>query len=121
MSKEGETAREAVGKIRGWLRANPTFDGEGSSPRLTVKFCGGCNPQVDRGFILQTIREELLGQVLWVAWGEEADLLLVLNGCPVSCADREDVKEKGRRILMISGNIVSGIEKGAGRGQPPFP
>ena len=51
----------------------------------------------------------------WVAWGEEADLLLILNGCPVSCADREDVKEKGRRNLMISGHVVSGIEKAAGK------
>ena len=112
MGKEGETAREAVGRIRGWLGENQKFGGEENLPRLSVKFCGGCNPQVDRGLLLKILREELVGQVLWVAWGEEADLLLILNGCLVSCADREDVKEKSRRTLMISGNVVSGMEKG---------
>jgi len=113
MGKEEETAREAVGRIRSWLGGNPTFGREGNLPRLTVKFCGGCNPHVDRGSILQNIRERLGGRVFWVAWGEKADLLLILNGCPVSCAEREDVKEKSRWTLMISGNVVSGIEKRA--------
>ncbi len=112
MGKEGETAREAVDRIRGWLGENPKFGGEGNLPRLSVKFCGGCNPHIDRGFLLQIIRESLVDQVLWVSWGEEADLLLILNGCLVSCADRGDVKEKTRGTLMISGDVVSGIEKG---------
>jgi hypothetical protein len=114
MDKEREIAREAVHRIRSFSTDRPNCSGEENLLRLSVKFCGGCNPHMDRGAVLEIIRSELLGQVRWVSWGEETDLLLLLNGCPVSCTDRPEVRETSRRILKISGDLVSGIEEGTG-------
>jgi hypothetical protein len=108
-------AKEAIGRIRNWLRGNSKVRAKGDLPRLAIKFCGGCNPLLDRGFISKIIREILREEVSWVDWGEDMDLLLILNGCPASCADRPDVQKKCRHTLIISGEFVSGIAKGGDR------
>jgi hypothetical protein len=112
MSKEKKVAEEAIGRIRNWLMGNAKVRGKGDLPRLAIKFCGGCNPLLDRGSISKIIREKLGEEVSWADWEEDTDLLLILNGCPASCADRPDVQKKCRHTLIISGAFVSAIEKG---------
>ncbi len=96
MSEEEKLAREALQKIRVWLEKEKEAGGGGSTPRLAIKFCGGCNPVIERGEVARKIREELAG-ARWVSWEEESDLLVVINGCPTACAEREEISARIRK------------------------
>jgi len=73
--------------------------------RLAVKFCGGCNPSFDRGKVIQILRQNLAG-VRWVLAEEEADFLVLINGCLSSCADRPEVKRRVAASVTVRGNSI---------------
>lgn len=57
--------------------------------RAALKYCGGCNPGYDRVLLADTVREQFVGRVEFVAAGScaDVDLVLVLAGCDTACAD----------------------------------
>jgi hypothetical protein len=110
VSEEEDLAREALEKIRGWLKKKEKGVGGESIPRLAIKFCGGCNPVIERGEVARKIRKELAG-ARWGSWEKESDLLVVINGCPTACAEREEVHKSSKASLIIHPGGVSGIEK----------
>ena len=110
MSEEEKLAREALQKVRVWLEKEKEARGGGSTPRLAIKFCGGCNPVIERGEVARKIREELAG-ARWVSWEGESDLLVVINGCPTACAEREEICKNSKANLVIQPGGVSHIEK----------
>ena len=109
--EEKKLAREAVAKIRLWAERRKKVSGAGSLPHLAIKFCGGCNPVIDRGQVARSIRENLSGLVRWVPAEEETDLLLIICGCLTACADRPVVTEKAAEHLAIAGPTIVLIQK----------
>jgi hypothetical protein len=77
-----------------------------SLPRLAIKFCGGCNPRIERGSVAHRIREELKAEVRWVFGEEERDFTLIINGCPTACADTAEGR-KGGVAIVVSGEMIS--------------
>ena len=60
---------------------------------IRLKYCGGCNPEIDRSAIVKHLeglieREGL--DVQFTTTEEKADLLLLINGCPHACIEGED-------------------------------
>ena len=110
MSEEEKLAQEAIQKIGVWLEKEKEAGGGGSILRLAVKYCGGCNSVLERGEVARKIREELAG-ARWVSWEGESDLLVVINGCPTACAEREEIRKNSKASLVIHPGGVSGIEK----------
>ncbi len=110
MSEEQKLARQALQKIRVWLGNEKEVRRGGSILRLAVKYCGGCNPLIERGEVAREIREELPG-ARWVSWEGESDLLVVINGCPTACAEREEIRKNSKASLVIHPGGVSDIEK----------
>jgi hypothetical protein len=115
LSDEEELAGRAIAQIRGWLEEEEESGGEGFIPRLAIKFCGGCNPLIERSFLAETVRKKLAGAVCWVSWEETPDLVLIINGCLTACADRADIQKKARAILEIQGLSLTGVENIRGR------
>jgi hypothetical protein len=105
--REEDLVREAVSRIRRRIRT----EGQGGKspllPRLGVKFCGGCNPEIDRGLVAGEIRKELAGEVLWVPGDEEADFLLIINGCRTACADTPETCSR-RPTVVVSAESIDG-------------
>ncbi len=110
MSEEEKLAQEALQKIRLWLGMEKETGQGKSIPRLAVKYCGGCNPVIERGEVARKIREELAG-VRWVSWEEESDLVLIINGCFTTCAERAEIQRNSMAYLVIQPGGVSPIEK----------
>lgn len=110
MSKEEELATEALRKIKLWLEMEKESRGGEFTPRLAIKFCGGCNPVLERGKLAQKVREGLSAPQ-WVSWEEESDLVLIINGCPTACAERAEIHKNSRACLVIRPGEVSGVEK----------
>jgi hypothetical protein len=110
VSEEEKLAAEALQKIRLWLGKEEEAGGGGFILRLAVKYCGGCNPLIERVEVARKIRENLAG-ARWVSWEEESDLLVVINGCPTACADMEEIRKNAKAILVIHPGGLSHIEK----------
>ncbi len=110
MREEEKLAAEALRKIRRWLEKEKKGRGVEFTPRLAIKFCGGCNPLLERGQLAQKVRQGLSASQ-WVSWEEESDLVLIINGCPTACAERAEIQKNSRGCLVIQPGGVSDIEK----------
>ena len=106
MIEEEELARKVIGEIRDWLEEEKKSRGEHFGPRGAIRFCGGCNPSIERGMVAEIIQRNLAGIVRWVSWEEEADLLLLINGCLSACADQEEIPKKASTILTVQVNMI---------------
>jgi hypothetical protein len=105
-SLEEIVSREAVARIRIWLLERGKGGLSSSLPRLAIKFCGGCNPRIERGVLVDRIQEGLKNEVGWVSGEEERDLTLIINGCPTACADTAKSRKEWAAIV-VSGEMIS--------------
>lgn len=103
---EESLIREAVSRIRKWVRQKGRGQERLTPPRLAFKFCGGCNPVIERGLVAQKIREALAAEVSWVSGNEENEFLLIINGCRTACSDTDEIRSK-RPVAVVSGDSVS--------------
>ena len=115
--EEERLARETVARIRTWAENRKRVPGADSFSRVAIKFCGGCNPNIDRGKVARSIRENLTGLVRWVPSEEEGDLLLIISGCLTACIDRPEVTEKAAEYLAIAGCQIVFIRRNPGKEQ----
>jgi len=78
--------------------------------RAAIKYCGSCNPRIDLAGIAQEfrVRAEARGVTFVPLDAEELDLVVILNGCMVACADRPDVRDKAPHSLVVTPEMVSG-------------
>ncbi len=109
-SEEERLAREAMAHIRSWLGKKAAGCRRFLPPRLAIKFCGGCNPVFERRDVAQILRRDL-SNVSWVPPEEDAELLIVINGCLRGCAERPEVQQKALEVLTIRDHSVSAIRK----------
>ncbi len=73
---------------------------------ISIRFCGGCNPRIDRGRIareLQRILEEKGLSVMFNKTGA-ADLMIFLSGCLSGCAFKFNAHKPSG--IMIAGETV---------------
>ena len=58
-----------------------------SDPKVSIRFCGGCNPRIDRGLISLELKKALDGMGLKTEFNSpQADFVIYLSGCFSSCA-----------------------------------
>jgi 3-hydroxyacyl-[acyl-carrier-protein] dehydratase len=75
---------------------------------IGVKYCGGCNPQIDRSGLVEEIRRRLPPEFrLGTDRPEQPrEKALLVCGCPIACADRPEVRRLARRWIRIGGATV---------------
>ena len=80
----------------------------GNFRMIGVKYCGGCNPHIDRSALVQEI-ERLLSP----GWKMVADQptnqwekAILVCGCPVACADRPAIRNLARQWVLVSGPMI---------------
>lgn len=57
--------------------------------RVSINFCGGCNPQINRSEIAQKVQNRLIEMGYHVGFNEfNTDLIIYLSGCSSNCAQR---------------------------------
>jgi len=82
---------------------------------VSVKFCGGCNPVIDRWAVFNELKEILFStHQISVAVMPIAKWLLIISGCKVSCASVPKVWTNPDKIIRVAGTAVNGcfiIEK----------
>jgi hypothetical protein len=77
--------------------------------RIAIKYCGGCNPAIERGELAfrlaQAIRNEQLDWNLVSLQGQDFDYLVVINGCAVGCAGKQ-FEAEDKPVLIVAGESL---------------
>jgi hypothetical protein len=75
--------------------------------RVRVKYCGGCNPEIDRGGVVKELEAQIRsgGDDVVIVTGEgDADLLLLVQGCARACLEEDHPELKtGGPFVSIQG------------------
>ena len=74
--------------------------------KVSFRYCGSCNPQLDFSQIEENVRQEAKAageDVSFVPLGSETELCILLNACPVGCADDQDLESFAVKRLVIRG------------------
>ncbi|MBI2864839.1 MAG: hypothetical protein HYX94_09800 [Chloroflexi bacterium] len=73
-----------------------------------VKFCGGCNPSIDRTMIFREIRD-LAGGVTFTGLADKGlDALLLICGCSIVCPVEQLGLRSRPRLVVVAGQTVNG-------------
>lgn len=57
--------------------------------RVSINFCGGCNPWINRSEIANEVKKRLLAKNIQVVFNRfDVDLVIYLSGCSSNCAHR---------------------------------
>ena len=75
---------------------------------IGVKYCGGCNPHIDRTKLAVEI-EKLLPPEYSLTTNRSSnpwDIGILICGCPTACVDKSDVRDFARKWIMVAGNSV---------------
>ena len=78
--------------------------------RIQVRFCGGCNPDIERGAVVRQIMAILGQKAQWTFDAlprDPVDLILNISGCAHACLDEEARPSKPDiPVISIQGRQV---------------
>jgi len=78
---------------------------------IGVKYCGGCNPEIDRPGVVEKLKEGLKkrGLEVQLVFDKEAkrDILLLVNGCKHACLEEEYAPfAENLSVISVRGEMV---------------
>jgi hypothetical protein len=78
---------------------------------IGLRYCGGCNPQIDRARAVRRLKEGLKTMGMAVEFTDDrqrsVDLVLLINGCMHACLEQSYLKEGGStRFISVKGEMV---------------
>ena len=75
---------------------------------IGIKYCGGCNPHIDRKKLVQEIEKLLPPEYVFTTddssnpWA----LGILICGCPTACAEKPEFKILAHKWIVVAGNSV---------------
>ena len=84
-------------------RSNPT--------KVAIKYCGCCNPHVELSKIAHHLVDmaETDADLTLIPFSENTiDIVVILCGCPRACGNKEEVKERAKHHLLVTGENIDG-------------
>jgi len=75
---------------------------------IGVKYCGGCNPVIDRSRLISEIGKLLLPEYVLTTdkSSNPWDIGILVCGCLATCADKPVVENLARQWIFVAGNSV---------------
>ena len=74
-----------------------------------MKYCGGCNPSIDRtelvGKLAVLLAERNADWKLVTMKENDFDAVLLVNGCPVGCVQKQFLHET-RPVILVAGESI---------------
>lgn len=74
--------------------------------KLRIKFCGGCNPIINRSQLVKDVKDELSKVVNVEIVDHGADVGLLIGGCQVCCVDLSQIEDQAREWVIVGGDLV---------------
>jgi hypothetical protein len=75
---------------------------------IGIKYCGGCNPVIDRVNLVREI-ERLLPHCYKIVndeYSKKWDVGILVCGCPTACADHQEVRRLARHWFLVAGRTI---------------
>ena len=78
---------------------------------IGIRYCGGCNPQIDRSGVITSLREALGKRGMAIDFitdrQRSVDLVLLVNGCIHACLEEAYLKEGHTTpYISVKGEMV---------------
>ena len=74
---------------------------------IGIKYCGGCNPHIDRKKLVQEIEKLLpLEHILTTKQSSPWNIGIMVCGCMTACADRPEFTKLARKWIFVAGSSV---------------
>jgi len=78
---------------------------------IGIRYCGGCNPQIDRSKVIENLKEGLKEKVMGVNFTTDrqraVDIILLINGCMHACLEEEYLREADSpQFISVKGEMV---------------
>jgi hypothetical protein len=75
---------------------------------IGIKYCGGCNPHIDRAKLVQEIGKLLPPEYILTTEpsSNPCYIGILICGCPTACVDKPDVRCLARKWIVVTGNSV---------------
>lgn len=74
---------------------------------IGFKYCGGCNPQIDRTKLVQEIEKQCSPEYILTTKPSSAwDIGILVCGCLAACADKPDFRNLAHRWIVVAGNSI---------------
>jgi hypothetical protein len=80
-------------------------------PSIGIRYCGGCNPQIDRSTVIKNLKEALKKRGIEIDLTTDkqttVDIVLLINGCMHACLEEECLREvDSPQFISIKGEMV---------------
>lgn len=75
---------------------------------IGIKYCGGCNPIIDRIKLVEKIKK-LLPSPFSIAEDQSSnywDTGILICGCLTACADKPALRNLARKWIIVAGNSI---------------
>lgn len=72
--------------------------------KLRIKYCGGCNPIINRSKLVAAVRNELSKSVDVEVVDQDADVGLLVSGCQVCCPNLSQIEDQARQWVIVGGD-----------------
>ncbi|HNQ18580.1 MAG TPA: hypothetical protein PLW90_06235 [Smithellaceae bacterium] len=75
---------------------------------IGVRYCGGCNPTIDRVRIVSEIQKMLPGGGTLTSDTNTApwETGIMMCGCVSTCIDKSEIRNLARRWIIVAGNNI---------------
>jgi hypothetical protein len=78
---------------------------------IGLRYCGGCNPQIDRSAIIKNLKKKLEKRGIEIDLTTDkqttVDIVLLINGCMHACLEEECLREvDSPQFISIKGEMV---------------
>ncbi len=76
--------------------------------RISITFCGGCNPRIDRGQVALGVQEILLASDYQVGYNlSDVDFVIYVSGCAANCAVK--YSHSNLPSVVVAADTVDGV------------
>jgi len=80
--------------------------------KIGIKYCGGCNPFYERVEVVQRVQSLLKDRFIFsVDDVQESDIMVLVNGCPRACADRNSGNSEASSHSILGENDFESLIK----------
>ena len=74
--------------------------------KLRIKYCGGCNPIINRAKVAKEAIDLLREKIEVLVVDNEADVGLIVAGCGVVCIDHAEFEDQAKEWVIVGGDQV---------------
>jgi len=81
-----------------------------SKIKVSLKYCGSCNPLIDLSRIGDELKEAIRKENnlrLVSSESNNVDAMVILCGCPRACGNKEENRAKAARSIVVAGETIN--------------